>query len=146
MHARDAALIEAARGLLGTPFRHQGRDAHGLDCLGLLLLAAQRARVTLPRGDLAACDRRDYGAWPDTDKLQTLLSQYLSPAATLQHGAVLLLRIAGRPQHLALVSDYPQAGQWGMIHAYAPARHVVEHRLDAHWEQSIHGIFTVPER
>lgn len=139
------ALVHAARQLLGVRFAHQGRSVHGLDCLGLLLLAAQQAGITLQNKAVMHFDRRDYGTWPDTQYLQATLEAHLAPAEDeLRCGDVLLLRIEGRPQHLALVTDYPAPASWGMIHAYAAARKVVEHRLDAAWEQAIHRRYRLP--
>lgn len=46
-------LFEAARGLVGVPFRLHGRDpATGLDCVGLIAAALARCgrAVTTPRG------------------------------------------------------------------------------------------------
>ena len=44
MSGRDAALWQAALGLVGTPFRYHGHDpAGGLDCAGLVAEACRRA-------------------------------------------------------------------------------------------------------
>lgn len=138
------ALVREARALCGVPFCHQGRTPAGLDCLGLLMLAAHRADYRL--GGLApdAYDRRDYGARPDTEFLQAQLDAHLQRVDRMAFGDVLLLRIEGRAQHLALVSDYPAPNVHGMIHAYAVARQVVEHRLDGHWQRQIHAIYRLP--
>lgn len=146
MTTRDTAVAEA-RALLGVRFRHQGRDArYGLDCLGLLLVVAER--VGLRFGGVApmALDRRDYGSRPDTALMQATLETYLARRVDGPcPGDVLLLKVEGVPQHLALVSDYPQAGVLGMIHAYAPARAVVEHRYDAAWQAATHAAYRLPE-
>lgn len=42
-----AAIITAARAQLGTPFRHQGRSAQGVDCVGLLICIGRA--LDLPR-------------------------------------------------------------------------------------------------
>ena len=45
---RNIALAQAAGELVGTPFRLQGRDcAHGLDCIGLVLVSLARIGVEL---------------------------------------------------------------------------------------------------
>lgn len=139
------ALVAAARRLLGVRFAHQGRTRHGVDCLGLLLLAAEEANITLRGQRAMQLDEHNYGTWPDTGYLQQVLAGHLRPATgAMQAGDVLLLCIEGRPQHLALVTDYPGDGHWGMIHAYAAARKVVEHRLDASWQQAIHQRYRLP--
>lgn len=136
------AVVAEARALLGVRFRHQGRDAqHGLDCLGLLMIAAERAGVRLAGMAPAALDRQDYTSRPDAVALEAQLAQWLVRVDAPEPGDVLLLNIQGEAQHLALVSDYPVTGQVGMIHAYAPARQVVEHRYDAAWQAATRGVF-----
>lgn len=138
-------IVAAARRFLGVRFAHQGRSAAGLDCLGLLLLSAQQAGLTFGGVGALALETPDYGARPDTQLLQARLLEHLLPVRTAQPADILLLAIEGRPQHLALVSDYPQAGELGMIHAYALARAVVEHRYDAQWRQATRRIFRLPQ-
>ena len=135
-------LVAAARGFLGVRFKHQGRDAaEGLDCLGLLLAVAHEVGLHVE-------DERRYGSKPDTEFLQQRLEAYLSRITShesrITTGDILLLAIDGRPQHLAMVTDYPVAGEWGIIHAYAPARKVVEHRLSNDWKQKIAGVYVIP--
>lgn len=136
-------MIAAARAHLGVRFTHQGRHrGEGLDCLGLLLVSAEQVGMAFDGVRAMELDDRAYGARPDTARLERKLATVLRPVHEPQPGDVLLLRVEGRPQHLALVSDYPQA--LGIIHAYAPARKVIEHRLDAQWRANIHAIFRLP--
>lgn len=137
-------IICAARSFLGVRFAHQGRGMQGLDCLGLLLATAEMAGVRLNGLVPSALDARDYGARPDVVQLQARLNEHLVPVSKMQPADILLLHIAGRPQHLALVSDYPAPGAHGMIHAYALARKVIEHRLDENWAGAIAGIYRLP--
>lgn len=138
------AMVAAARACLGVPFAHQGRGRHGLDCLGLVLHAASVAGCHVHGFVPARLDQRDYGARPDVAVLRARLDEYLKPIDALELGALLLLKVDGRAQHLALVSDYPMDEGWAMVHAYAPARKVVEHRLDAHWQSSIAAMYRLP--
>lgn len=143
-----AELVACARTFLGVRFAHQGRHAgEGLDCLGLLIATAEKAGCRLEGLRPSALDQRDYGARPDTHFLQWKLQVHLRrmELSLLRPGDVLLLNIEGRPQHLALVSDYPVVGEYGMIHAYAMARRVVEHRLDEGWRRAIHACYRLPE-
>lgn len=54
-----------------------------------------------------------------------------------------MLKIDGVPQHLALITDYPMPGEMGMIHAYAPARKVVEHRYDPQWRRQTYAAYRI---
>lgn len=146
MMDRRAHIVACARAHLGVRFAHQGRHpATGLDCLGLLIVASEAAGVKLQGMKPSMLDDRQYGARPDTEYLRAMLAQHLQPVARPQFGDVLLLRVEGRPQHLALVTDYPVVGELGMIHAYAIARRVVEHRLDDVWHANIAQVYRLPD-
>lgn len=129
-------IIAEARRWLGVRFHHQGRTrAAGVDCLGLLVVVSQACGLTKQGMPLAQFDRTDYGPNPDPQKLVLYLEEALTRVETgaVRAGDVGVFTIDGRPQHLAILGDYPVAGECSMIHAYAPARKVVEHRLDADW-------------
>jgi len=140
-------ILTEARKLLGVRFQHQGRDAaHGVDCLGLLLVVAAQCGVQFGEVSPLALDVPDYRLKPDADALRTRLETLLHPVenVAMQYGDILLLAIDGAAQHLALLSDYPVAGEFGMIHAYAPARKVVEHRYDNAWRKATVAVFRLP--
>ena len=138
-------IITAARGWVGTRFAHQGRlkktatHRGGVDCLGLLVGVANE--LGLP---LAQHDDVTYGHLPDERALYKKLSELLLPVDTLlmEAGDIVLLRVDGRAQHMGIVSAYGKS-DFGLIHAYAPARAVVEHRLDEEWMQKVVGVFRV---
>jgi hypothetical protein len=144
------AIVTAARSWLGTRFHHQGRvkctnqHAGGVDCLGLLMGVAQELHLTNAQGiALASCDETYYPHQPDCQKLYMTLSQHLIqiPIGDITPGNILLLKVDQNPQHLAIVSDYQNG--FGMIHAYAPARAVVEHALDTWWKNAIAAAFRI---
>jgi hypothetical protein len=56
------------------------------------------------------------------------------PAAAVDVGDVLVMRFERDPQHFALVS---QRTPLHIIHAYAQAKKVVEHIVDATWRKRI---------
>lgn len=166
-------IIACARSYLGTRFHHQGRlkktanHKGGIDCLGLLVGIASELDLRDKHGEkLSELDRIDYSHQPDTLALKAKLAKALYPVrhcersaaihlsfnpkdgshrphglamTELQPADILLLTIDGRAQHLALVSDL------GIIHAYAPARCVVEHALDESWIRKIDAIYELPE-
>jgi hypothetical protein len=144
-------IVRAARGWLGTRFHHQGRikknDSHkgGVDCLGLLVGVAAELDLKLADGrSLTSFDEQDYSHLPDTDYLSKKLALVLRPIDPrhINHADILLLRVDDSPQHLAIASDYSLG--FGIIHAYAPARAVVEHALDHYWFLRIAAAYRLP--
>lgn len=140
-------VIACARQLIGVRFAHQGRSPLGLDCLGLLILVAQRLDLKFGGKPAIELDVPHYGARPDIALLKAKLDGHLVAIEAKQVGAgdIVLLKVMGSPQHLALLSDYPMAGELGMIHAYAPARQVVEHRYDRHWRNNLYAAYRLPQ-
>lgn len=110
------ALVDEARRLIGTPFHHQGRNEHGVDCMGLVLLAALRAG-----GDVLAAaglpDTVDYGRGMNRRALE-LLEQYC--AARIEEpmpGCLMVFRYPGEPlpKHQGIFAgDTPEGS---VIHA-----------------------------
>ncbi len=144
-------VVASARGWLGTRFHHQGRlkrtDTHkgGVDCLGLLVGVSAELGLKSKSGKaITAYDHTEYTHTPDTSKLRMVLENILEciPHGDINQADVLLMNVDGRPQHMGIVTS--MAGQMGIIHAYAPARAVVEHRLDDHWKNIITDSFRLP--
>jgi cell wall-associated NlpC family hydrolase len=139
-------IIAAARGFLGVKFRHQGRSqATGFDCLGLLLAIADAHAIGWPDELTELLQSCDYTHIPDPDILRSGLEKALvsKPIDALQAGDIVLLNVQGRAQHLALVADYAGGKELSIIHAYAPAHKVVEHRLDANWSRAIMSAYSL---
>lgn len=82
-------IAEAARALIGTPFRHQSRDPEvGLDCVGLVVAAHAAVGIEL-------CGRTDYPRRPSADELRGMLRSQLREVAVglpWGPGDVLLIR------------------------------------------------------
>jgi hypothetical protein len=144
----NSDIVACARGWLGTRFHHQGRlkksavHRGGVDCLGLLIGIAKELQLSHPGGQrLSDFDEINYPHYPDTRRFRQRLAEALRaiPVAAIEPGDVLLLRIDDNPQHLAIVSDR-KTGH-GIIHAYAPARSVVEHDLNEWWQSRIESAF-----
>lgn len=137
-------IVATARSWLGTRFHHQGRlkksenNKGGVDCLGLLIGVS--VELNLP---FTEEDETNYSHSPDTKKLREKLAHSLQgiSISEINSGDILLLNIDGQAQHLAIVSD--MADGLGIIHAYAPARAVVEHPLDTWWREKIVVAFRV---
>lgn len=143
-------IVEAARGYLGTRFHHQGRlkksanHRGGIDCLGLLSGVAGELGLRGRNGELlSSFDATDYSHQPDVAELGLRLDALLEPVplSAMRAGDVALFEVDGRAQHMGIISGF--AGGFGVIHAYAPARAVVEHALDAYWRRKIVRLFRV---
>ena len=139
-------IVTCARQFIDVRFTHQGRTVQGLDCLGLLLLTAETAGVHFDGIPVASVDVPTYSMRPDTALLKQQLDRFLVPIALGEVGVadIVLLKVQGSPQHLAILSDYPMEGELGMIHAYAPARKVVEHRYDSFWQRDTYAAYRLP--
>jgi cell wall-associated NlpC family hydrolase len=119
-------LIEAVRSYLGTPWRHQGDSRAGMDCAGLLIAAARDCGIAV-----APVVRTPL---PELE-LFDVLPRYCDRISVPEPGAVLRMRVAGRPQHLAVAAAHPDGGL-SIVHA--DMRHgVCEHRLDDRWTRRV---------
>lgn len=131
-------IVAAARRYLGTPFRHLGRDASGLDCAGLLLAVARDLGLGEPP-PLAYS-----AAHPALALIDRWLPVYADPVVEPSAGDLIRLRVAGRPQHLAVRAEHPAAGHT-LIHAWPTLGGVVEHRIDARWSRRIAAAWRLRE-
>ena len=132
----SAAFIAAARGYLGTRFRHQGRSSRGLDCVGLCIVALKA--TGRPCFDAGAYSRE-----PLRQGLRAALVANLGDPvdkATMRAGDVALLRFRGEPSHVGIITDYP-AGGFAILHTFAQVKKVVEHRMDQAWLDYITEVF-----
>jgi hypothetical protein len=132
-------ILTCARTYLGVRYRHQGRTAHGLDCVGLLIRVAHDLQLT-------DFDLTGYGRHPDPTQMTTLLAAHLhkQPGGTAPRPAEILLLADGPyPCHLALVGD--KGEPFSLIHAWLPARKIVEHRASPDWLAKIRGLYRFPQ-
>jgi cell wall-associated NlpC family hydrolase len=143
-----SALVTAARRYLGAPFRHRGRAAAGMDCAGLGHLAYADCGIVLP-------DMARYGREPHRDGLANMMVKALGEPVwqgqpgtvvdrdLMQPGDVVLMRFVREPHHVAIVTDSATHGL-GLIHCYGNIGRVVEHGLDAMWQERILAVFRRP--
>jgi hypothetical protein len=133
-----AALAQAARALVGTRFRLQGRDpATGLDCIGVLSASLQAT------GRLAAlpCAYRmktlrpaNVDAWANACGLGPVLGD-------IDGGDVLLVQISPCQLHLLIA-----LGPGAFVHAHAGLRRVVRHDGAVPWPVLHHWRLNQEER
>lgn len=147
MDVQSKQIVDAARSFIGTKFRHQGRrkaqgaDKGGVDCLGLLVGVAAECGLEKNGQLLCGFDETDYGHIPNAIRLSAALLTHLDQVEKdeMKAADVLLMRIDSNAQHLGIVAQLPEA--LSLIHAYAPARGVVEHRLDKSWLECVDAVF-----
>lgn len=111
---RARRIVAAARALAGTPFRLHGRGDDGVDCVGLALLALQRAGHGASAPDsygLRMGNAARVEAW--------LRAAGLAPVADARPGDIALVRPG--PLQLHLMIHVPG----GFVHAHAGLRRVV---------------------
>lgn len=128
-------IIAAARACLGTPFRHQGRiPGTGLDCAGVVVEVARAVGAS-------PLDVSGYGRVPANGQLEATLDaqpdlQRILDLDARQPGDILLLRFAGEPQHLALLTADDT-----LIHSYEAVGRCCEHRLSSMWAARIVRVY-----
>lgn len=127
--------VAEARRWIGTKWRHRGRNAFGIDCIGLVVHA-------VAAGGIIMRDRRDYGREPWKDGLQRELDEHFGPAVSdMQVGDVVLMKWPNQagPAHVGIIGDYCNGGL-SLIHSYSMTS-VCEHGLDREWLSRIVGVY-----
>jgi cell wall-associated NlpC family hydrolase len=107
------AIVAAARGTLGTPYRYGGDDPSGFDCSGLVQYAHARSGMRVPR----------------TVERQQAAAQPVEPDA-LQPGDLLFFRLSGwKASHVGIY-----VGEGRFIHAPASGGRVrYDHLQERFW-------------
>jgi cell wall-associated NlpC family hydrolase len=140
MTISSQALIDEARRLRGVPWIHQGRTRLGVDCIGLVLLAARNAGLDLPN-HLGIRLPANYSRSPSID-LFSLVERHCIQVDTEVAGALLFFQFDRDkyPRHFGILTE-----SGTMIHAEAKTRsQVVEHGYRAHWLRWNHSIWKLP--
>ena len=134
------AIVAAARGWLGTPYRHRAATrGAGCDCLGLLRgVWAEVSGQTAPALPLYSADWRD-GA--HRDELLALARRLLVPAEVPEAGTVVLFRLGTSPwpRHCGILVAPDR-----FIHAQERIG-VVEANLTDGWRRRVAGWFVFVE-
>lgn len=110
--------------LIGTPWRHLGRDRAGLDCIGLALLAGAQSGHAVP-------EVPPYTREPQDHALRRALAQHMDevPVSSAAPGDVLLFKLGVYGGHVGLRALHPAYAVPSVIHAHLPRRQVVEEVL-----------------
>lgn len=132
-------FVAAARRYLRAPFRHFGRTPAGLDCVGLLLLAARDAGIPADDPGKYAKGRRgfDVRAWL-RDRLDDLPAD-----AAARDGDVLLFADGIYPAHVGIASTLHLLPH--VIHAHLRGGMVVEEPFAHDLARSYRAAFRLRE-
>lgn len=136
-----SAFAAAARRYMGTPWQHQGRNRHGFDCPGLLVLAAADCGC-----DLSEFDSADYVREARNGMLRKRIERALGspiPEPEWAEGCVVMLNTHREPHHLAILTRHPEGG-WSLLHTGAGKPFVREHRLSDDWARRIVAVYRSP--
>lgn len=135
-------VVAAARGWIGTPYRHQGsRKGVGCDCLGLVrgVWAEITGRATQDPGAYAP----DWAERSGTERLMAAARLHCGepvPLSQAMAGDIVLFRwrdgVAAK--HAGILS-----GPDRFIHAYEPAG-VIESALVPSWRRRIAAVHRIP--
>lgn len=122
-----ADIAEEAKGWQGTPFHWQAAlRGVGCDCKGLVVGVARA--LELPEAQSIYAEMAAYPKRFDPRLLRRGLAATLRQVAEPQAGLVALVKFAGKPQHLAILTDADH-----MVHCYNRADNVVKLVRTAHW-------------
>jgi len=133
MKAED--IIAAARSVIGTPFRHQGRSEKGRDCVGLLAYIGDCLNIEY-------LDISSYSPNPSGSLLEEALDSQpnifrIRDFSDMQAGDILVMRFRREPQHVAIFTGE------NIIHSYSTVGICCEHILDNTWRRRIVRIYRI---
>ena len=142
-----SAILTAARGWLGTPYRHQASvRGEGADCLGLV--RGLWREVVGPEPEAPPPYSPDWAEVGGEERLARALERWLRPIPIEKAGPgqVLLFRMSegSAAKHCAVLSEGSAVvGAGRMIHAYW-GRAVVEGWLGDWWRRRLTAAFAWP--
>lgn len=129
MEAREIAIKEA-REWLNTPWQHHQRTKGvAVDCVGLLMAAADASGVGF--GEV-----ENYYRTPNGDALLERFQGLYKQVSDRAPGCIVLFRFAGVPHHVGLMT-----GRDTFIHASFSDRKVIEQSFDPFWERRLVAVF-----
>lgn len=133
----DTSIVVArARFMLGVEFLHQGRNALGIDCVGLCAYAYDYDPAAIPA----------YPRDPYQGELEREMGAIFGPpvafrpvtAADLQEGDLTVIAYGGPMRHVGIVAKHPHIENvFTLIHTDSSIGKVVEHSIDFKWLRRI---------
>jgi cell wall-associated NlpC family hydrolase len=132
-----ATVVEAARAWLAVPWRHQGRNRAGIDCVGLVVVVCRALEIW--DYDVAGYPREPDGSF---------MSHFFAaggkriPLLDAAAGDLILFRDAIYACHVG----FSAASSFGqtLIHAHTTRRRVVEEPLAGEWRSNWVAAIALP--
>ncbi len=143
---RRRRIVAAAKGWIGTPYRHQASaKGAGADCLGLV--RGVWREVIGPEPETPPPYSADWLEASGNEQLHLAALRHLreTPVRDAEPGDVLLFRMRaqGPAKHLGILVD-ADLDEPRMVHAYS-GRGVVESSLGLSWRRRVVAAFSFPE-
>lgn len=126
-------VIGEARGWLGVPFLHQGRNRNGIDCIGLPIVVGQSLGI-LPKN----FEITNYGRMPSEELLARIVG-YCRRMDSPVPGALVVIAWERVASHIAFCTGS------SLIHAYERRGMVIEHGYRGRWLRITHSVWAFPE-
>lgn len=144
--ATRSAVIEEARGWVGTPYRHQAMlKGVGSDCVGLIR-GAGVAVGAMPALDEEWAVFGGYSRTPNPRRMEEGMNKFLVPLGHTPPapGDIVWLQWrADLPMHLAIIAE-DKSGRHTIIHSYSHVGRVVEHGFTQEWIDRVHSYWRYP--
>lgn len=131
-----AAVVREARTWLGTPFRHQGRDRNGIDCVGLPIVVLKGLGVVLPEYE----SLNDYPRQPPAGDMERRFLHVCTKLPEYVPGSVAVIQWQKSLMHVAIVTDTDS-----LIHVMERNQRVIEHGFRGMWrDRFAQGAWALP--
>ena len=118
-------IVDTARRWIGTPFRHQGRNQYGLDCVGLVVVVCRELGIS--DYDVRGYDRRPTEGASFMQHFTRAGALQLTALDDALPGDLLVLRDNIYPCHVGIVSELHLVPH--LLHSTAQHRKVSEDHL-----------------
>jgi cell wall-associated NlpC family hydrolase len=130
-------IVDEARKWKNVRWRHEGRNEHGIDCVGLPAVVAWKLGIS---------DYDFHGYAREPSNLSLLkhfrLAMIEKPVAQVQIGDVVAFRDNRYPFHVGIIAN--KYDQLSVIHAYAARKKVVEELYNPEWSKLVLACFEFP--
>lgn len=117
-------VVRVAKTWRGVPFRHQGRDRNGVDCIGLPIVVLAELGVVVPEFELLT----DYPRIPPAGDFQRRFLRFCTRLPEPVPGCVIVMKWERSLMHLAIYTDTDT-----LIHVLERHNAVIEHGFRGMW-------------